>query len=333
MDLIGALLTLVSGILATLCNGQNGTLGGKTSFIFASTFSYGVGVIFLSILWLVDSKMGSDVAMYNLPKVPWWSWFGGVCGASAVLLLTISTPRLGASIVISCLISMQMISSVVFDSFGLVGFRQVTPTPLKLVGSVLLIVSILVISIEPKVKSIPNDDLEKDNQKSDLKDDVPIGDVPIHVTSFNGYMIFAALSAGTLLTMSAGMAGQVALHSSNTFSSFLTQISGTLTLCVYLLVDWMIYKHKFQISTAMKILPLWAWFGFIGSTFFVAISTFYASKLGSVMFTAFLIAGQVPTALICDQFGIMGVPLKKTTIQRVIGIILLLVSVILVTIA
>ena len=72
-------------------------------------------------------------------SAPWWLWTGGIFGANYVLVALILAPRLGAATLIGLTVTGQMISSVVLDHFGLVGYPLHPITAGRLVGSVLLL--------------------------------------------------------------------------------------------------------------------------------------------------------------------------------------------------
>ena len=72
---VGSLLTVQAAV-----NGHLSTI--SKSSIFASLVSYLGGVPGLLIVWLATSNGGSDINYSDVKEVEWWSWFGGVLGAS-----------------------------------------------------------------------------------------------------------------------------------------------------------------------------------------------------------------------------------------------------------
>jgi transporter family-2 protein len=72
-------------------------------------------------------------------KSNWWAWSGGFFGALYIAVSIVLLPRLGAAFFIALLIAGQMIASIAFDHFGLLGLA---PHPLdasRIFGALLLV--------------------------------------------------------------------------------------------------------------------------------------------------------------------------------------------------
>ncbi|SIO39391.1 DMT family transporter [Halodesulfovibrio marinisediminis] len=102
----------------------------------ASLISFFVGTIALS-LFVYMSK--TPIPPFATSTVPWYAWFAGLLGAVGVTTLTFLAPRLGALAMVSLIICGQLIGSVVFDHFGLVGYTIRPVTLMRILGIVLLI--------------------------------------------------------------------------------------------------------------------------------------------------------------------------------------------------
>jgi transporter family-2 protein len=75
----------------------------------------------------------------------WWAWSGGFFGAIYIAISILLVQRLGAAIFVALLVTGQMLSSVLFDHYGLFGVAQRPAGVSRLLGSVLLIVSVILI--------------------------------------------------------------------------------------------------------------------------------------------------------------------------------------------
>lgn len=134
--LIGALLPLQAGL-----NAQMRTLlphpvaAALISFLVGSAVLLVVSLL-LRIDWISNSRITS---------APWWLWTGGIFGANYVLVALILAPRLGAATLIGLTVTGQMISSVVLDHFGPVGFPLHPISPGRVAGSALLLVGTFLI--------------------------------------------------------------------------------------------------------------------------------------------------------------------------------------------
>ena len=75
------------------------------------------------------------------------SWSGGLFGAIYIAISILLIPRLGAAIVIGLIVAGQMLGSLAFDHFGLLGI-PVHPASLpRLAGAALLITGVILIRL------------------------------------------------------------------------------------------------------------------------------------------------------------------------------------------
>jgi transporter family-2 protein len=75
----------------------------------------------------------------------WWLWTGGFFGAVYIVVAIALLPRLGAATVVALIVAGQMLASLAFDHFGLLGL---TPHPVslpRLAGALLLIAGVVLI--------------------------------------------------------------------------------------------------------------------------------------------------------------------------------------------
>ena len=75
----------------------------------------------------------------------WWAWSGGFFGAIYIAISILLVPRLGAATFVALLVAGQMLSSVLFDHYGLFGVAQRSADLSRLLGSVLLITGVILI--------------------------------------------------------------------------------------------------------------------------------------------------------------------------------------------
>jgi transporter family-2 protein len=111
--------------------------------VVAAFISFVVGTAALLALSLVFRT--NWVSGSRLTSAPWWVWTDGVCGAIYVLLAIILAPRLGAATLIGLTVAGQMISSVVLDHFGLIGYPVHPASAGRIAGSALLLIGVLLI--------------------------------------------------------------------------------------------------------------------------------------------------------------------------------------------
>jgi len=139
--------------------------------------------------------------------------------------------------------------------------------------------------------------------------------------------MFAALLAGSMLPLQAGVNAQLARAGGNAlWASGISFLVGTLTLLmVYssLRLTWPSFHE-------LKEAPLWAWSGGLMGAFFVTCMAFFAPRLGATTLLALVISGQILASLLLDHFGAIGFNVHEINLWRILGVILIAAGVLLV---
>jgi transporter family-2 protein len=74
-----------------------------------------------------------------------WQWSGGLLGAAYVLAVIVLAPKLGAATLVAAVVAGQMITSLVLDQYGMVGFPVHPMTLVRLLGAALVIAGVILI--------------------------------------------------------------------------------------------------------------------------------------------------------------------------------------------
>jgi transporter family-2 protein len=78
-------------------------------------------------------------------SVPWWGWTGGALGAVYILCMVLTAEKVGSGIFIGLTVNATIVTSLVMDHFGLLGFKQHTAGPGRILGGGLMIAGMLLI--------------------------------------------------------------------------------------------------------------------------------------------------------------------------------------------
>lgn len=113
------------------------------SAAWAGFASYFVGLVSMAVLVSVLRDPLPPVSA--VVKIPWWAWGGGLLGAIYIGLAIVLLPQIGAATFVALLVAGQLMASVLFDHFGLLGLAQREADPLRLVGVALLIAGVALI--------------------------------------------------------------------------------------------------------------------------------------------------------------------------------------------
>lgn len=138
------LLALVAGICLPTQAGINAQLGQWTrSPVLAALISFAVGTLTLLIYALVTRAPLPPLA--SVGTQPWWLWSGGLLGAFFVAVAVILVPKLGATTMLAVVLAGQLLASLIYDHFGLLGFPIHPISAGRLIGVFLLGAGVLLI--------------------------------------------------------------------------------------------------------------------------------------------------------------------------------------------
>lgn len=136
-----------------------------------------------------------------------------------------------------------------------------------------------------------------------------------------------AVVAGAMLPLQAAINSQLRHRlESHWYATIVSVLVSTLSMIVFCLI---IRAPLPNVSAAFAG-PWWIWVGGIIGVFFVCCALTLAPILGTTSLIASIIGGQLLCSVLIDQFGLIGIPQHTITIQRAIGIVLLLAGVFLI---
>jgi transporter family-2 protein len=84
-------------------------------------------------------------SVQELQRSHWLSWSGGFFGAVYIGVSILLIPRLGAAMVIALMVAGQMLGSLAFDHFGILGLPVHSLTLTRLAGAALLVTGVVLI--------------------------------------------------------------------------------------------------------------------------------------------------------------------------------------------
>jgi transporter family-2 protein len=110
---------------------------------WAGFVSFFVGMVGMLVLALFSS--GPRPSASWIENASWFSWTGGLFGAIFIGAALIMVPRLGGATVFALLVVGQMLGSLVFDHFGILGIPQHPINALRVAGAAFLILGVVLI--------------------------------------------------------------------------------------------------------------------------------------------------------------------------------------------
>ena len=104
--------------------------------IYGGIQSFFVGFAVLAIIALL--MRAPPPQTQKLAGLPWWSWLGGTLGAFFVMTAIFLVPKMGSTAYVACMLTGQLIGSVIIDHFGHMGLTQHPFTFGRAIGILLL---------------------------------------------------------------------------------------------------------------------------------------------------------------------------------------------------
>jgi bacterial/archaeal transporter family-2 protein len=143
-DTLFCLLVVVAGVSVSLQQVLNARLRAELgSPWWAGLVSYlGGTLVMLTVAVATGESLPSGPTVTG---TSWASWTGGFFGAVFVGVAIIMVPRLGATAVVALVVVGQMLGSLAFDHFGVLGIPRHAASPIRLVGAALLIMGVVLV--------------------------------------------------------------------------------------------------------------------------------------------------------------------------------------------
>lgn len=138
------ILAAAAGISLVVQQALNANLrAALNSAAWSGFVSYFIGVICMAALALVLQDPVPSAA--TAARIPWFAWSGGLFGAIFIGLGIFLVPQLGAATFFALLIAGQMLGSIAFDHFGLLGVPVHPISAVRIAGAALLVGGVVLI--------------------------------------------------------------------------------------------------------------------------------------------------------------------------------------------
>jgi bacterial/archaeal transporter family-2 protein len=111
--------------------------------VLAALLSFVVGTVLLVAAVVAAHERPPELSGWV--RVPWWAWFGGLCGAAYVLMTVLVMPRAGAAATLGLAVVGQLLASLVLDAFGLLGVPRHPFNLGRLLGALLLLGGVILV--------------------------------------------------------------------------------------------------------------------------------------------------------------------------------------------
>ena len=139
------LVALLVGLGVTTQAGVNAQLNLVTNnSAVTALISFLVGTVAL-LAYVLITQHSALPAASPLVQAPWWKYTGGLFGVLYISSIIIIAPKIGAANTIGFIVGGQLISAVVFDHFGILGFPVKPLTMLRILGVALMVAGVYLV--------------------------------------------------------------------------------------------------------------------------------------------------------------------------------------------
>ena len=286
------LLIFLLGVLTPVQTAANSRLRLSVgSPLVASLVSFSVGTIYLIAATLIQ-KGSLGIPAEAFGRLPWWAWFGGICGLYGLTVNILIFPKLGG--VQTALMPMlgQIGMGMLVDTFGWFHSATYPFTWLRLTALAMILAGVCMVVMKKGEKSAGGNLL------------------PWQLAGVSGGAVFAMQPSMNSL-LSAELAS--AVHAAS--FSFLSA-TAVLFLIVLMRND---RRHLPLVFSTDR--PWWSWLGgIIGGTFVTGFA-FFAAKVGVGLLLVTSICGLLTCSLVIDKYGLLGAAKKPVGAVQYIGLL------------
>ena len=286
------LLIFLLGVLTPVQTAANSRLRMSVgSPLVASLVSFSVGTLYLVVATLIQ-KSSLTIPADTFGNLPWWAWFGGICGLYGLTVNIVIFPKLGS--VQTALMPMlgQIGMGMLIDTFGWFRSTAYPFTWLRLAALTMILAGVCMTVMKKGGKSTGGHLL------------------PWQLVGVSGGAVFAMQPPMNSL-LSAEL--NSAVH-----AAFFSFLSATAVLFVIVLLR---SDRRRLPQIFSKNRPWWSWLGgIIGGTFVTGFA-FFAAKVGIGLLLVTSICGLLACSLVIDKYGLLGAEKKPVGAVQYIGLL------------
>ncbi len=138
------LVSVLSGAANPFQSATNGELNRQLNQpVWAGIVVYATGLLGMLV---VQVFARGPMPLAQVGGVSWWAWTGGLISIVSTIAGLTMVQKLGAGIFTGLSLTASLVMSVALDHYGLVGLKQHTASPGRLIGCGLLVAGVWLVS-------------------------------------------------------------------------------------------------------------------------------------------------------------------------------------------
>ncbi|SEC10841.1 DMT family transporter [Terriglobus roseus] len=145
MQWFAIVFALVAGAANPFQSGSNAAL--KTQLgqpLWATVWVYGTGLLGVLLMQAILRQPLPSGAQVS--TVSWWAWTGGLISIIATVIGLMLAQKLGSGVFTGVSITASVVVSILLDHFGMLGLKQHTASPMRLVGGALMVCGVWLVA-------------------------------------------------------------------------------------------------------------------------------------------------------------------------------------------
>ena len=130
---------LLAGVANAVQAGQNGALSKGLSQSLTAGLIVAAGTAScILVVGLLSGRL-SWPTYEQAAQMPWWAWLGGILGGGIILAQFVVAREIGAAPFLGLLVTAGVVTSILLDHFGWIGFERHPASLGRLIGAGLMV--------------------------------------------------------------------------------------------------------------------------------------------------------------------------------------------------
>ncbi len=298
-----AILGVLAGIALPIQTSMNTRLRKKVKSPYnAALISFIVSFVFL-ILLLIVTGQGLKIPFEKINKEPFWIWCGGIFGVIFLTGNILLLSKVGSIQTVVLPVLGQIFMSMIIDTLGLFHAEKTELGILKIIGAILVVFGVIIV-VRPAKKD--STDEKKENRR------------------VIGWQIFGVI-AGMFSSTQTAINGRMGkLLESPIKASAISFAVGILVLIIVCVATRNRFRDNSSENSDKN--PFWMWFGGIFGGLYILTNVFLSQRVGIGLTVILLLIGSTIGGMIIDEFGLLDTEKKKITIQKIGGVIIMIIG-------
>jgi transporter family-2 protein len=145
MTWLFVLSSIIAGAFNPAQSGANAQLNKQFGHTLPAAITvYGSALVSLLVFQLIFRQSLPDHGRFV--DIPWWAWLGGFISLAPTIAGLTLAQKMGSAVFTGITVTAAVITSILFDHFGLMGFKHHPASLPRIVGGTLMIAGLWLVA-------------------------------------------------------------------------------------------------------------------------------------------------------------------------------------------